>query len=246
MKNSENVLFLFHTWVSEKYGSELIQLWWWIITNKGKEKYKTRRRYGCVYSGHTFFTVGGGWFPWRPICSNCSTAYPLAIHRGDSSFCILEWKQWCHWLITISNHYFRFTNVTWPFVTVSGHFFFSAQIILLWKTITKTRDIFFKDNKPINILFLVSRGAGGFWEAQLVRMALLPIHWPFIEMIAFSASCTKRGQITFRKKVKYEYITFFHYLIRVSHINLVLYMSLDLVTAPSVRVVIGARKDFPC
>ena len=32
-------------------------------------------------------------------------------------------------------------------------------------------------------------GAGGFRVAQLVRIALLPIHCPLIPAIAFSASC---------------------------------------------------------
>ncbi len=32
-------------------------------------------------------------------------------------------------------------------------------------------------------------GAGGFREAQFVLIARLPIHWPFIEEIAVSASC---------------------------------------------------------
>jgi hypothetical protein len=32
-------------------------------------------------------------------------------------------------------------------------------------------------------------GAGGFLVAQLVRMLLLPSHWPFIAAMALSASC---------------------------------------------------------
>jgi hypothetical protein len=49
------------------------------------------------------------------------------------------------------------------------------------------------NKKTIN-LHIPSLGAGGLRVAQLVRMARVPSHWPFIPAIAFSASCGENQQ----------------------------------------------------
>lgn len=75
-----------------------------------------------------------------------------------------------------------------PFSAISylgdRHVLLDRQPIFMCLCQRIQRKIYHRNRHLHSLLF----GAGGFLEAQFVRIALLPIHCPFIPAIAFSAS----------------------------------------------------------